>query len=63
MPDMVPTSIVAAVAPRTGKFIKNHLSVFERWENLLRNGILHFVFRFSQSSEITYFSERGLPYT
>jgi len=43
---MMPTSLVAA---RTGKFIKNE-SVFERGENLLQNG--HFVFRFSQFSEI-----------
>jgi len=42
---MVPTSLV-------GKFIKNDLGVFERGENLLKNGILHFVFRFSQLSEI-----------
>jgi len=31
---------VAVVAPRTGKIIKN-----ERGENLLQNGILHFVFK------------------
>jgi len=35
---MTLTSLVAAVAPHTGKIIKN----------LLQNGILHFVFRFSQ---------------
>jgi len=28
------TSLAAAVAPRTGKFIKNDLNVFERGENL-----------------------------
>jgi len=33
MPDMTMTSISAAVAPRTGKIIKNGLSVFERGEN------------------------------
>jgi len=31
----------AAVAPRTGKIIKNG---FERGENLLQNGILNFAF-------------------
>jgi len=31
--------------PRTGKIIKNGLRDFE---SLLQNGILHFVFRFSQ---------------
>jgi len=41
-----------AVARRTGKIIKNGLSVFEREENLLQNGILHFEFKLSQSSEI-----------
>jgi len=30
-----------------GKIIKNGLSVFDREENLLQNGILHFVFRLS----------------
>jgi len=44
------TSLVAVVAPRTGKIIKD--GVFERGENFLQNGILHFVFRSSQSSEI-----------
>jgi len=54
IPDMMSTSLVAAVAavtPRKGKIIKN-VDVFERGENLLQNGILRFVFRFSQSSEI-----------
>jgi len=50
---MMPTSLVAAVAPRTGKIIKNGLRVFERGENLLQIGILHFVLRSSQFSEIT----------
>jgi len=42
----VPMSLVETVAPRTGKFIKNDLTVYERGENLLQNGIhvLHFVF-------------------
>jgi len=33
IPDMTPTSLAAAVAPRTGKIIKNSLRVFER-ENI-----------------------------
>jgi len=37
-----PTSLVVAVAPRTGKIIKNG----QKWgDNLLQNGILRFVFR------------------
>jgi len=51
MPDMVPTLLVTALAPCTGKFIKNGLSVFEREEHLLQS-ILHLVFKFSQSLEI-----------
>jgi len=47
---MTPTSFAAAVAPRTGKMNKNRLSFFERGENLLQNGILHFAFKLSQSS-------------
>jgi len=46
MPDMTPTSFAAAVAPRTGKVIKYGHGVFERGENLLQNGILHFAFKF-----------------
>jgi len=46
------TSFVAVVAPSIGKIIKNGLRVFEKGEHLLQNGILHFVLRFSQSSEI-----------
>jgi len=52
MPDMSTTSLVAVVAPCTGKFIKNGLRVFKRGENLLQNGILHFVIRLSRSSVI-----------
>jgi len=44
------TPLVAVVAPHTGKIIKNRPRVFERGENLLQNGILHFAIRFSQSS-------------
>jgi len=40
MLDMTRTSNAAAVAPRTGKIIKNNLCVFERGENLLQNSIL-----------------------
>jgi len=47
-----PTPFAAPVAPRTGKIIKNGLRVFERGENLLLNGILHFAFKLSQSSKI-----------
>jgi len=46
---MTVTSLVAVV-PRTGKIIKNSLSVFERVEHLLQNGIPHFIIRFSQKS-------------
>jgi len=38
---MTVMSFVAVVAPRTGKW-----QIFARGENLLQNGILHFVFRF-----------------
>jgi len=36
---MTVTSLVAVVAPRTGKIIKNDLRLFERGENLIQNGI------------------------
>jgi len=53
MPSMTPTLPVADVAPRVGKIIKNYLIVFERGEDLLQNGILHFLIRLiSQLSEI-----------
>lgn len=48
MPDRMPTSFVAAAAPRTVKFIKNGRDVFERWKKL---GKLK-----------TDFFERGLAY-
>jgi len=41
--------LAAAVALRTDKSIRNHLSVFERGESLLQNGKLHFLFRLNQS--------------
>jgi len=37
--------LVAAVALRTGKIIKNGLNAFGRGENLLQNGVLSFAFR------------------
>jgi len=40
------------VALLTGETIKNRLNVIERGENLLQNGMLHFVFGISQLSEI-----------
>jgi len=39
---MAVTSLAAAATPCTGKISKNGLSIFERGENLLQNGILHF---------------------
>jgi len=45
MRDVTLMSLAAAVAHRTGS-----LRVFERGENLLQNGILHFVFKLSQST-------------
>jgi len=44
---MTVTSLVAVVPPRIGKIIKDSPSVFEREENLLQNGVLHFVFKLS----------------
>jgi len=47
------TSLVAVVAPRASKIVKNGLRLFEKGENLLQMGILvHFGFRLNQSSEI-----------
>jgi len=37
--------LAEAVAPRTGKIIENGLSVFERGEHFLQNGILNFALR------------------
>jgi len=45
MPDMMPTSLAATVAPRTSKIIKNGLRAFERGESLLQNCVIHFVFK------------------
>jgi len=61
--DMTPTSLAATVALRTGKIVRNGFRffsfffsffsvVFERGENLLQNGMLHFLFKLSQSLEI-----------
>jgi len=49
---MTVTSLIAIVAPRTRKITKNGRSLFEKGEHLLKNGILYFVIRLSQSSEI-----------
>jgi len=53
---MVPMSLVAAVAPRRSNFIKNGLCANSKEEtkNLLQNGMLHFVFRFSEQSESSW---------
>jgi len=40
MSEITLTSLVAIIAPCTGKFIKNYHNVFERGENLLQNSIL-----------------------
>jgi len=53
------TSLIAVVAPRIGKIVKNGLRAFERGENFATNDILHFVFRFSQSSEINRLFWKG----
>jgi len=47
MPDMTLMVLAVAVAPCTGKIIKNEFCVFEGGENLL-----HFALKLSQSSEI-----------
>jgi len=47
---MTVKSLVAVVAPRTGKIVRNGLRVFEIRENFLQNCILHFVFNLYQSS-------------
>jgi len=52
IPDMTLTSLAVAVAPRTGKIIKNGRRIFERGENLLQNSILHSLVKLRQSSEI-----------
>jgi len=49
MLDMTLMPLPVAVAPRTGKIIRN-----KRGENLQQNGILRFVFKLSQSSEIVF---------
>jgi len=53
MPYMTPMSLIAAIAPCTGKIIKNGHHVFKGGEDFLQNGTSHFIIRFSQSSEIT----------
>jgi len=39
---MMPTSFAAPVAPRASKIKNSVFSIFERGEDLLQNGILHF---------------------
>jgi len=47
------TSLVAVIAPRAGKIIRNGLNFFKRGKNkFATNGIFHFVFKLSQSPEI-----------
>jgi len=47
------TSLVAVVAPRTVKIVKNGVFLKKRKRRkFAKNGILHFVFKLSQSSEI-----------
>jgi len=38
-------SLIAVVAPHTGKIVKHSVRVYERGENLLQSGVLHFVIR------------------
>jgi len=52
---MTVKSLVAVVATRRGKIIKNGLHIFERGENLLQNGIFHFVHISGQDSFISLF--------
>jgi len=47
------TSLVAVVAPRRGNII-NGLYIFERGENLLQNGIFHFVFTLANRQKSCY---------
>jgi len=58
---MTMTSLVAAVVSRTGKIIKIGLSVFERGENLLQNGMVKPIVRnrvtkleFTQNEKLTF---------
>ena len=56
--------LYVAIAPSTDKIIKTNLDVLERGQNLLKNGILNFAFRLSQSSVIALQSlERTLVKT
>jgi len=48
---LTPTSLATAVQAKSTKIFP---IFFEREENLLQNGILNFVFKLSQSSEIVF---------
>jgi len=43
MPDMTLTSTCSGCSASYRQIIKNSLCIFERGENLLQNGILHFI--------------------
>jgi len=60
---MTRTSLAAPVAPRTSEIIKIGRTVFKRGKKLLKNGMLHFVFTLSQSSEIVLQRHKGLNTT
>jgi len=47
MTDMTPMSLAAAIAPHTGKIIKNGLRVFERGEYLLQNYAVYYTLHLS----------------
>jgi len=53
MPDMMPTSLVAVVAPHTGKIIK-YGPVFLKEEQICYKKVLHYVFKLSHMSEIVF---------
>jgi len=60
-----PWSLATAIAPRTGKIIKNDLGVFERGEHLLQNDNHTLSIVRSRVTKLEFtktknFSERGL---
>jgi len=52
--DLISNPLSANVDHARHKIIKNGLRVFERGENWLQNGILHFALNLSQSSKIVF---------
>jgi len=48
------TSLLVDVAPRAGKIIKYGLKVFKEEKICYKNGVLHFVFRFSHRQKSRY---------